>query len=92
MNGDFGRASAWYAELARRYKVSTNPGLCTFALKFASAPDRIVDNYGANLDHMLGQLAAAPAILRGARLLAVLCAQEQGPPIGAASLLPRWRW
>jgi hypothetical protein len=90
MNGNFGQASAWYAELARRYKVCTDPGLCTFALKFASAPDRIEDSYGANLHYMLSQLAAAPAILRGARLLAALCAQEQGPL--SASLLPRWRW
>jgi hypothetical protein len=92
MNGDFGQASAWYAELARRYKVCTDAGLCTFALKFASAPDRIEDGYGTNLDHMLDQLAATPAILRGARLLAALCAQEQGQSTAGASLLPRWRW
>jgi hypothetical protein len=92
MNGNFGQASAWYAELARRYKICTDPGLCTFALKLASAPDRIADGYGANLDNMLGQLAAAPAILRGARLLAALCAQEQGQSIAGPSLLPRWRW
>lgn len=92
MNRNFSQASAWYAELARRYNVCADPGLCTFALKFASAPDRIVDGYGANLDQMLRQLAAAPAILRGARLLAAMCAQEQGPPIVAAPLLPRWRW
>ncbi len=92
MNGNFGQASAWYAELSRRYKVCTDPGLCTFALKVASAPDRIEDGYGANLDHMLGQLVAAPAILRGARLLAALCAQEQGQSTASASLLPRWRW
>jgi hypothetical protein len=90
MNGNFGQASAWYAGLARRYKVCTDPGLCTFALKFASAPDRIEDSYGPNLHYMLSHLAAAPAILRGARLLAALCAQEQGP--SSASLLPRWRW
>ena len=92
MNGNFGQASAWYAELARRYKVCTDPGLCIFALKFASAPDRIADAYAANLDYMLGQLAAVPAILRGARLLAALCAQEQGSPVVATTLLPRWRW
>jgi hypothetical protein len=92
MNGNFNQASAWYAELARRYEVCTDPGLCKFALEFASAPDRIEDGYGANLDHMLGQLAATPAILRGARLLAALCAQEQGLSIGSVSLLPRWRW
>jgi hypothetical protein len=92
MNGNFSQASAWYAELARRYKVCKDRGLCTFALKFASAPDRIEDNYGADLDQRLSQLAAAPAILRGARLLAVLCTKKKGPSFAGGSLFPGWRW
>lgn len=90
LDGDFGQASGWYADRASHHKVCTDPALCKFALKLASGPHRMQDVFGLNLDHLFNQLSAKPAILRGARLLAVLCAQQRS--VDATSLLPRWKW
>jgi hypothetical protein len=90
MNNDFRRASDWFIKLAARHQVCDDPELCIFAIKLAGAPQRIQDAYGANLDHMLDEVVATPAILRGARLLALLWAQRQS--IDGTTLLPRWRW
>jgi hypothetical protein len=90
LDKDFGQASNWYAELAGRHKVCTDPSLCKFALRLASGPHRMPDAFGANLGNLLDQVVSKPAIFRGARLLAVLCAQQHS--VDAATLLPRWKW
>lgn len=90
MNTDFRLASDWFIKLAARHDVCKDPELCIFAIRLAGAPHRIQEAYGANLDRMLSRIVATPAILRGARLLAVLWAQRQS--IGGTKLLPRWRW
>ncbi len=90
LDKDFGQASSWYAELAYRYNVCSDPVLCSFALRLASAPHRLPDTFGAKLDSLLDQVVSQPTILRGARLLAVLCAQQRS--VDSAALLPRWEW
>lgn len=89
MNGNAVQGALWFAEVAARYEVCKDHDVCEFALRLASQPHRLVAACGANLHHLLGQITEAPAVLRGARLLALLNAsQNESTPI----LLPRWKW
>lgn len=90
MNTAFDGAAQWYAELAARYRVCSERRLCEFALRLASQPQRVPGFYGDELDGLLKESRNNPAILRGARLLALLCANEE--KLGPVPLLPRWAW
>ena len=72
MDDDLVRASQWYWSVAARYNVSNNQRLCDFALKLASQPHQLPDQFGSDLDGMLDSIRSNPAILRGARLLMIL--------------------
>lgn len=90
MDGNAVQGARWFGEIAARYNVCQDPKLCEFALCLASQPHRLPAASGANLDNLLCQIARSPEILRGARLLALLSASQNGdstPP-----LLPRWKW
>ncbi len=90
MDGDMTRASQWYADLASQYRICTNRELCDFSLRLASQPHRVSSVYGSRLDALLRKVGETPAILRGARLLALLSANNV--PNGSFSILPRWKW
>lgn len=90
MDGNAAEGMRWFAEVAARYKVCKDHKLCEFALRLASRPHRLAAVCGANLDNLLGQIGKNPAVLRGARLLALLSASRSGDP--TSSLLPRWKW
>ena len=91
MDDDMAAASQWYADVAQRYNVSPKPRLCDFALRLASQPHRLSETFGADeMRSLLNRVKSNPAIVRGARLLALLSANqdrtEQTP------ILPRWKW
>lgn len=90
MDGNAAQGARWFAEVAARYKVCKDQKLCEFALRLASQPHRLSAACGANLDNLLRQIAYSPAILRGARLLALLSASRNGN--ATPSLLPGWKW
>jgi hypothetical protein len=67
-----------FAEIARRYGICSNEALCGIALRLADGsarPTKALAN-----DDVMGQLACHPALVRGARLLALVKASA---PIGA---------
>jgi hypothetical protein len=90
MDENFTEGAAWYADLSRRYKVCSQPATCVAALWFASDPARLAaDLSDGDLERLTEELAANPAVLRGARLLALLSANSGHP---GSELLPRWSW
>lgn len=88
MDGDMTAASQWYADMAQRYNVSRKPELCDFALRLASQPHRLSETFNAGeMKNLLTQVKKKPALMRGARLLALLSAnRDRTPP---TRMLPR---
>ena len=66
------QAEQWYSDLAIRYHVSTDPKLCDFAFRLATEPHLLSKMSGSEQDGMLNAIRDNPAILRGARFLALL--------------------
>ena len=66
------QAEQWYSDLAMRYHVSTDPKLCDFAFRLATEPHLLSKMSGSEQDGMLNAIRDNPAILRGARFLALL--------------------
>lgn len=90
LNKDAVEGAAWFAELAVRFGVSVDRKLSGFALHLAGGSAGLLDIYGGELHGFLEQLASEPALLRGARFLALLCANEGRRGLGRA--LPEWIW
>ncbi len=82
--------TAWFADTAARYRICDGPKLCGFALRLASQPQAVGTLSSSELGALTSQLLNCPAVLRGARLLALLTAAS-GDDIPAPSL-PRWQW
>ena len=80
----------WYAEVATRYQVCSDKGLCEFALQLASHPHRLLLVPKPILDGLLSEITEKTVLLRGARLLALLSGTKN-PDFGSAAL-PRWKW
>ena len=66
------QAEQWYSDLAIRYHVSTDPKLCDFAFRLGTEPHLLSKMSGSEQDGMLNAIRDNPAILRGARFLALL--------------------
>lgn len=79
---------AWYAELTTRYGICSDTLLCEAALRLASQPETLIPRLGNSAEQTLVSLAAKPAVVRGARLLAILSARKTA----SGSVLPRWPW
>jgi len=68
----------WFAEAARRYGVCTDRKLSDFALKLAQMPASFVDDLEPDeLEAGLREMRDHPAILRGARMLALIGDRRQ---------------
>jgi hypothetical protein len=80
----------WFSEVCKRYGVSDDPALCTFALHLASAPYNLDEFYGDQLTPLLENVRKLPVLMRGARFLTI--AAVAADPTNAAFHLPRWRW
>lgn len=90
MNGDLTEGCRWFADLAKRYGVCPDPATSSFALKLASAPQKLSRISREQFDRHIREIRNQPAVLRGARLLALLSANQE--PRGAVQMLPRWTW
>ncbi len=90
MKNNAADGSQWFADLASRYRVCQDDKLCDFALRLASQPHRLPKAFQSQLDHLLDQIGGNPALLRGARLLALLCANEDREQQPART--PEWQW
>ncbi|MEK7413128.1 MAG: hypothetical protein AAB263_07410 [Planctomycetota bacterium] len=78
----------WYADVARRYGICSEPKLCTFALRVANQPEHLLSVSEAERKQSIRQITDNVALLRGARLIAVLAGnrdQESGQ-----ATLARW--
>lgn len=80
----------WFADVAARYKVCRDHNLSRFTLRLAGDPFAIARVYRDELDDLLDRLRTTPALLRGARLLALLSANEA--PDAPPALTPGWTW
>lgn len=85
-----GPGTQWYAEVAARYQVSSDRGLCEFALQLASHPHHLLLVPNPILERLLSDTRDKTVLLRGARFLALLSAAKD--PGFAGPVLPRWKW
>jgi len=77
----------WFAE---RYKVSLSPALSSFALRVASCPSNVVARDQESLLRLFAEIKRISALLRGARLLALLSANDATD--APTAVLPSWTW
>jgi hypothetical protein len=90
MDAGTGLGTQWFAEVAVRYQVCLEHGLCEFALQLASQPHQLLLLPEPILDGLLREIKEKIALLRGARLLALLAVTKNSGLSGNA--LPRWKW
>jgi len=90
MNRNLAEGLRWYADLASRYRISKDRELCAFALRLASQPEQVPQEFGPKLESLLDQIGDCPALIRGARFLALLCANDK--PGQPAVITPRRKW
>lgn len=67
----------WFAEVADRYKVSSDKGLSEFSLRLGSEPHALASLPKPVLDRLLTEIKDKTILLRGARFLALLSARTQ---------------
>jgi len=79
----------WFAEVAGRYQVCSEKGLCEFALQLASHPVNLL-LLPIPIDGLLLEIKEKGVLLRGARFVALLSATNR--PGLADGTLPRWKW
>jgi hypothetical protein len=80
----------WFADVAARYKVCRDHNLSRFTLRLASDPLAVARGHRDELEGLLDSISKTPALLRGARLLALLSANET--PDAPPALTPEWPW
>lgn len=64
--------SSWYADLARRNHVCTDPKLSAFAYNLALEAHLVPEKFSGELDMLLNAVRENPTVLRGARFLQCL--------------------
>ncbi|HEY6347639.1 MAG TPA: hypothetical protein VIY49_39615 [Bryobacteraceae bacterium] len=85
-----GPGKAWFAEVSHRYGACSEAGLCEFALQLSSQPHRMLAVPAPAFEALLAEVRKKEALLRGARLLALLAVAEDNAAV--KSPLPRWIW
>jgi len=90
MEAGTGLGTQWFAEVAARYQVSSDKGLCEFALQLASHPHHLLLVPKPILEGLLSDLRDKTVLMRGARFVALLSATQN--PGFAGAVLPRWKW
>jgi hypothetical protein len=80
----------WFAEVAGRYDICSEPELCELALRTASEPVALVGKSDDELASLVARLAGTPEVIRGARLLALCAIAAAGD--APTQLIPRWKW
>jgi hypothetical protein len=90
MEAGTGPGTQWYSEVAARYQVCLEKGLCEFALQLASYPQHLLQLPKPILDRLLLDIKENTVLLRGARLLALLAVAQDHSFTNSG--LPRWKW
>lgn len=80
----------WFAEVMSRYGLCRDPVLSRFSLHIASEPGRTPAVFAEHFDGLMNALSGTPAVLRAARFVALLCANQD--PEEPPEMCPRWRW
>jgi hypothetical protein len=80
----------WFSGVCKRYAVCDDAATSSFALRFASSPFDLAKHYGEALPQLLDTIRKLPALVRGARFLAMATACDD--LANSAFHLPRWRW
>lgn len=88
VESSIGAITSWYTNLARRYGVCRNAELCAFAIRLASQPHRLPQLFRDDLEESLENIKKRPVLLRGARFVALLCANHDSE---ARAAMPRWK-
>jgi hypothetical protein len=84
--------ASWFFGVAARYQVSSDQGLCDFALRLAARPQDLpkVVPLSSVLDGLLSEIKEKATVLRAARFVALLSASRNPGPYGG--IFPRWKW
>jgi hypothetical protein len=92
MDGGTESGTAWFFSVAARYQLTSNQGLCDFALRLASCPQEVPGMVPTEslLDALLSDIKEKSTLLRAARLVAMLSARHSPGPYGG--VFPRWKW
>jgi hypothetical protein len=80
----------WFADVALRYRISSEKGLCEFALQLASRPHYMLSIPGPAFDSLLADVQRNSVLMRGARFVAFLAARDENESFKTG--LPRWTW
>ncbi len=92
MDAGMESGAGWFFSVATRYQVSSDQGLCDFALRLAGRPQdlpRIVP-LSSVLDGLLSEIKEKAMVLRAARFVALLSASRNPGSYGGS--FPRWKW
>ena len=84
----FVQGVSWFSDVATRYEISSDRGLCDFALQIAGQPHRLVSLPAPALDALLRELRTSGVLFRAARFMALVSAARNPNPLSQA--LPRW--
>lgn len=80
----------WFADVALRYRICSEKGLCEFALQLASRPQYMLSIPGPAFDSLLADVQRNNVLMRGARFVAFLAARDENESFKTG--LPRWTW
>jgi hypothetical protein len=70
-------AARWFCEVAGRYAIAQDNQLCVFALRLALSPFNLSAVFGSRTNTLLTEARQHPALLRGARLAALVSGTEE---------------
>lgn len=80
----------WFTQVAARYHNGCNEGFCEFALRVSSVPHQLLRWPRVALEPLFNEIKERAVLLRGARLVALLCATAD--PNSDGMPVPRWQW
>jgi len=76
MKEGINKVSRWYEDMAARFGVCEDRNLCNFALRLSCQSLNVSDTFNLELNQMIKKIKENPIILRGARLLRLLNANQ----------------
>jgi hypothetical protein len=85
-----GPGTLWFADVAQRYRICSEKGLCEFALQLASRPQYMLAIPGPAFDSLLTDVQKNSVLMRGARFVAFLAARDENEALKTG--LPGWTW
>jgi hypothetical protein len=80
----------WFHQVAARYHHGCNEGFSEFVLRLASVPYQLLRWPRVAIEPLFQEIKEHAVLLRGARLVALLCATAD--PNSDGIPVPRWQW